>query len=203
MNFSEISTIFTFLGVVLTGSPANATYNIYIYQKDTDVVASGSGTVNTTSFTPDDIGPASCGPGFFNPTNSSFCVGDGDSYYGITGPASFGPSSGLIPNTKSGSSFGLFTGALLVPTGYSSGGSFSGTATWNLQTIAGLGMTAGTYTWNWGTGASADTLVMHIGVSPPSLAPVSVPTLSEYALMALTSLMAMAAIWTMRKRRGQ
>jgi hypothetical protein len=52
----------------------------------------------------------------------------------------------------------------LVPQGYVSGTVISGSMTYDSQTIAGMGLTSGTYTWSWGTGGDTSTLTMIIGV---------------------------------------
>jgi hypothetical protein len=49
-----------------------------------------------------------------------------------------------------------------VPQGYVSGTVISGSMTYNSQTIAGMGLTPGTYTWAWGSGGTASSLVMTI-----------------------------------------
>src|SRR5262249_2258386 len=51
---------------------------------------------------------------------------------------------------------------LYVPGGYISGGPVSDSATFNNTTIANLGLTPGTYTWTWGSGAHADSFVVEI-----------------------------------------
>jgi ABC-type proline/glycine betaine transport system permease subunit len=51
---------------------------------------------------------------------------------------------------------------LYVPSGYTSNSVISGTSTYNSTTIAGMGLTPGTYTWSWGSGGDASTLVMTI-----------------------------------------
>jgi hypothetical protein len=53
---------------------------------------------------------------------------------------------------------------VVVPQGYVSGTVISGSMTYNTQTIAGMGLTPGTYTWSWGTGGNTSTLTMIIGV---------------------------------------
>ena len=42
----------------------------------------------------------------------------------------------------------------------------SDTATWDDTTISGLGLTPGTYTWTWGSGATADSFVINIPPVP-------------------------------------
>ena len=44
--------------------------------------------------------------------------------------------------------------------------SLSDTATWNNTTLTGLGFTVGTYTYNWGSGPTADSIALNIGATP-------------------------------------
>ena len=52
---------------------------------------------------------------------------------------------------------------LLVPLGYVSGTPLSATDTYANQTFSSLGLTPGTYTTTWGTGAHADFLTVQVG----------------------------------------
>ena len=49
-----------------------------------------------------------------------------------------------------------------MPSGYS-GNTLSDTATYDNQTFNSLGVTHGTYVWNWGSGANADSFTLNIG----------------------------------------
>ncbi len=63
-------------------------------------------------------------------------------------------------------------------------------------------MTPGTYVWTWGTGPTADGLVLQIGPAAP-VVPVAaqpVPTLSEWGMVILGSWLAFGAIVTIRRR---
>jgi hypothetical protein len=153
---------------------------IYIYQDGLgNVVASGSGTLDTTDLTysasDTTLGPSGVnasagillmGP---NPTNPS------DLYKGISGPTSFGSGSAVSSSFGSGDLLGEDTlvgvGYLFVPEGYSSGSSLSTTMTFSGQTLAGLGLTTGIYTFTWGNGNDADSLVVDIGDAPPPPSP--------------------------------
>ena len=77
---------------------------------------------------------------------------------GIAGPTSFG-SGATSENADSGSGdlVGIFEGiGLVIPVNYLSGGGLSSTATWANHTFSSLGVTPGSYTWNWGSGAHSD-----------------------------------------------
>ena len=148
-------------------------FNVSITQVGNDVVWSGSGSFNTDSLTSNGTQTITAG---FNNTLAIWIIGSGtppganhDIYSGVTTyPASMGTSAspgGSISGT--GSSFGIINNLtnrdLYVPTGYVSGTQITGSTTYTSSTIAGLGLSGGTYTWAWGSGANASSLVMVIG----------------------------------------
>ena len=142
-------------------------FNVTISQVGNDVVWSGSGSFNLTALT--SAGPSSVGAGYAS-NQAIWAIGPGapvDTYIGtITYPLTFGTNA--VPVTSaSGSTFGILPGgtggrSLYVPSGYVSNTNISGTATYANKTIASAGLTPGTYTWSWGSGANASTLVMTI-----------------------------------------
>jgi hypothetical protein len=72
------------------------------------------------------------------------------------------------PSSFTGSMFGVLPGGasgrvITVPDGYVSGSIISGSTTYANQTIAGMGLSGGTYTWSWGSAENASSLVMTIG----------------------------------------
>ena len=68
--------------------------------------------------------------------------------------------------STSGSTFGILPGGsgrlLYVPLGYVSNTVINGSSTYANQTITGMGLTPGTYTWSWGSGGNTSTIVMTI-----------------------------------------
>jgi hypothetical protein len=78
---------------------------------------------------------------------------------------SFG-TGGTPVTSNTGSTFGILSGGsgrlLYVPVGYTSNTTISGTSTYANQTISGMGLTPGVYTWSWGTGGNTSTLIMTI-----------------------------------------
>jgi hypothetical protein len=94
-------------------------------------------------------------------------------YDNISGPHSWG-SGGLVnAGSGSGNLFGLdgdFSD-LIVPRGYVSGTSLSSEDTFFGNSIDGLGLTPGTYTYTWGTGGHADSLVVNISETAPGSSP--------------------------------
>jgi hypothetical protein len=141
-------------------------FNVTISQVGNDVVWSGSGSFNLTALT--SAGPSNTGAGYAS-NQAIWAIGPGapvDTYIGtITYPLTFGTNAVGV-TSASGSTFGILQGgsgrSLYVPSGYVSNTNISGTATYINTTIAGAGLTPGTYTWSWGSGANASTLVMTI-----------------------------------------
>jgi hypothetical protein len=147
-------------------SGVSGDFNVTISQVGSDVVWSGSGSFNLTALTSD--GPGSMGGGY-NSGQAVWAIGPDtsvDTYSGtITYPASFGTSNVAV-TSNTGSTFGILPGGsgrlLYVPSGYVSNTNISGSSTYANKTIASAGLTPGTYTWSWGSGGNASTLVMTI-----------------------------------------
>jgi hypothetical protein len=132
-----------------------------------DVVWSGSGSFNLTDLTL--VGSQMISAGF-NGNNAIWAIGpsaSADQYSGITSfPSTFGSTSIPVSSTID-STFGILTFGpsgrmLLVPSGYTSNTFISGKATYSTQTIAGMGLTPGTYVYSWGSGPNADQITMII-----------------------------------------
>jgi hypothetical protein len=142
-------------------------FNVTISQVGPDVVWSGSGSFNLAALT--SAGSSTIGAGF-QAGQAIWAIGPNvpvDTYSGtITYPTTFG-AGGVGVTSTSGSTFGVLPGGsgrlLYVPSGYVSNTTISGSATYASQTIAGMGLTSGTYTWSWGSGGNTSTLVMTIG----------------------------------------
>jgi len=139
-------------------------------QVGSDVIATGGGTINLTGLT---YAGTFNGGACLDSTYAFMQVGPifgvtQDKYTGISGPASFG--SGLFTGATSGTgdSVGLSgdVGYLLVPTGYVSGNPLSSSSTFARTTLSGLGLTPGTATYSWGSGATADSLTVNIAAVP-------------------------------------
>jgi hypothetical protein len=156
-------------------SGASGNFNVSVSQVGPNVVWSGSGSFNLTSLTLNQNIPGVTGG--FNQPFAQFIIGptspsgattySGSSF--TTFPTSFGSGGGLAPSSSSGSLFGVVqtTGPsgpreVVVPSGYVSGTVISGSMTYNTQTITGMGLSGGTYTWAWGSGGSASSIVMTI-----------------------------------------
>ena len=156
-------------------SGATGNFNVSVSQVGPDVVWSGSGSFNLTSLTLNQNIPGVTGG--FNQPFAQFIIGptspsSATTYSGssfTTFPTSFGSGGGLAPSSSSGSLFGVVQTSgpsgpreVVVPPSYVSGTVISGSMTYNSQTIAGMGLSGGTYTWAWGSGGNASSLVMTI-----------------------------------------
>jgi hypothetical protein len=154
--------------------PAQA-YTVTLEQVGSNVVANGSGAINLTGLTFFGSGVGVLTPGIVADFGT-IIMGPGafvnvDSYYGFTGPRSFGSGETVFrPNTSSGDAFAFeapgpfFTGQITVPQGYVSGTALSDSMTFNNATFASLGVTPGTYVWRWGAGANQN-FTLHIGAA--------------------------------------
>jgi len=181
--------------VSLWALPVHADVVVYIYQSGSNVVSSYSGTIDLTGLTFD--GTDGITPAFiqgddatevFGPTASGNPV-----YLGITGPEDFGDGLYTVASSATGDTFGYggLDHDLLLPAGYVSGSFISGTDTWDDTTIAGLGLTPGTYNYTWGTGTDGS-FAFNVGVAP-------VPEPSSLGLM---SLVVLALVVLLRGRRA-
>ena len=156
-----------------TPSSAPAGFTVTVSQVGPNVVWSGSGSFNLTDLTVNQNLPGvSSG---YNAPNGQFIVGPSSNATTYTGSSfttfatSFGTPGGAPLSSTSGSVFGIVQTLgpsgpreVLVPQGYTSGTVISGSATYNGQTIAGMGLTSGTYVWQWGSGAGAGQLTLII-----------------------------------------
>jgi hypothetical protein len=151
-----------------TAEQARAAYAVDLTQKGSNVVATGSGTINLG-----DLTFLLSQPGFpeIFPSEPGISLGaDGEiDVYGVaTPPVNFGSGGGVAASTGSGDltiAAGPSDALISVPAGYVSGSPLSGSATWDNQTFISLGVTPGTYKWAWGSGADADSFTLIIGTA--------------------------------------
>jgi len=150
--------------LLILSQPAQAGYIVTLNQVGSNIVATGSGTIDLTNLAP----PGSGGKvSYMDPFHGSILTGPAtlttiNEYAGIFGPASFGTHSGT-ENADSGSGdlVGIINDQFLdVPSGYVSGNALSDSSTWNSATFSSLGVTPGTYVWTWGTGVHADSFTL-------------------------------------------
>jgi hypothetical protein len=162
------------LGFAIGVAPrAEAAFIATIEQIGSNVVVTGSGSLDLTGLTFLDTGGTTSG---IDPAASVLSIGPAgsvptDVYRGsINGPSNFG-SGGIAQPSSSGSGdraglqldFGVF-----VAQGYVSGDALSDTSTYDNATFSSLGLTSGTYVWTWGSGADADSFTLEIGVPEPA-----------------------------------
>lgn len=143
---------------------------VNILQVGSNVVATGTGTLNLAALT--NVGPDGFQPdivpstaGVLIGTNLGF--GNDTAYRGITGPLLWGSGGPTLASTSTGNYMGVTGGSsppvLIVPLNYVSGSSLSATATWSNNTFATLNVNPGTYTYSWGSGATFDTFTVQVG----------------------------------------
>lgn len=150
-------------------SAATGNFTVTVSQQGPNVVWDGSGRFNLTSLIANGSQSLTAG---FQASQAIWAIGSAtgvtlDIYSGVTTYAtSFGSPGTAGAISGGGSTFGILPNGtnrnLLVPTGYSSGSFISGTTSYANSTISGMGLTPGTYTWSWGSGGNASTLVMTI-----------------------------------------
>jgi len=148
--------------------PASAAFIETIAQVGDNVVAIGSGTIDTS-----DLGTAQSvflsatiypSVGYVNigPVSDGFA----QFYEGASGPTSIGSTAhDEVPSSGAGNYVGINGGytQITVPVGYVSGAPLAATSTWDDATFASLGLDQGTYQYTFGSGADADSFTVEIG----------------------------------------
>ncbi len=123
-----------------------------------NVVAQGTGTLDVASLTL--VGPGTSGDS--HPPRQKLeqaPIPQTTSTGASLGPTSFSTGEIVVALSTSGNiagNEGAVGNYLITPDNYTSDTTLSGSATWDSTNISGLGLTPGTYTWNWGSGATAD-----------------------------------------------
>jgi MYXO-CTERM domain-containing protein len=168
---SRMMVVAAVLLVATLGGQAEASFVINVSQAGNNVVATGSGSLNLFGLLP--VGPYNLEPGVIASIGTMqlgspalATVYDGLDF---SGPSSFGSGITVAASSGSGDLVGVVgkAGGVVVPSLYLSSDPLSGSATWDNTTIAGLGLTPGTYTWNWGIpGFGTDFLTLNISAVP-------------------------------------
>lgn len=150
--------------------PAQAAFVLNFAEFGADVVATGSGSINTTALTEglNGIGLASIVYAPLAIVQSASPSAGFRQWSGIqSGPDAFGTSQQINASSHSGDLVAIYGNSnfrdLFLPAGYVSGDALSTTVSWASNTLAGMGLTLGSYVWAWGTGPTADTFTINIG----------------------------------------
>jgi hypothetical protein len=202
LGFMAVATALSFGGV------AKATYIDYVYND-------GSGNVDVTGIGSIDTAALSyIGSGLdyahVDPSRPLLITGPGvqgapapaEVYDGtISGPSTLGSLNGQSDATSgSGDTVGIFDNtAFELPVGYVSGASLTSGAVFAGQSLASLGLATGVYTFDFGSGATADSFIIDIGATPPASS-VPEPASIAAAGLALPALSLFA--WKRRKATG-
>jgi hypothetical protein len=139
---------------------------VTILEVGSDVIMSGSGSLNVTGLIEGSVQTA----GGINGTLGYWVIGQTNPFFARkffgnnlnVYPNSFG-SGYTAPTSYSGDTFGIQDGSIgkdiILPLGYTSGSPLSGTATFANKTISSMGLTPGTYLYDWGS----DSITLQIG----------------------------------------
>lgn len=182
------------LVLLAVGTARASTFNMTIQQEGSNVVASGSGTISFSglSFTyyPTTL-HAQINPLFGIIGTGSTSGSTSYQYTGISGPASFGNGGYTYASSATGDAVAVvgLDDYLLLPV-YNGGGTtvaFTGTATFDGQSLSSLGITPGTYTWTWDHGANSFVL----DIPSPAAEPGS---------LLLLGIVLLAGLWLERRR---
>ena len=166
--------VFNLMTLVLGAHPSSARFVFTLTPNGTDIVVTGTGTINLAGLTTNGGTPFSASPGIVgSPYGSTLESGLANSsvysYSGANGPANFGMGFGIgqrdsaIPTVSTGDFVGVLgntTGAptLYILSSYVSGSTLTNSATYGNTNLTALGIAPGTYTYTWGSGANADSL---------------------------------------------
>jgi hypothetical protein len=144
------------VGSGLSAPPAQAAYIVTLAQVGSNVVSTGSGTIDLAGlsfFGSDDTATALMDPGGGAIVTGPASPEAADIYTGSAGPASFGSGSLTLASSGSGDTVAIDVNLLFVPPGYVSGSPLSDNSTFDNQTFGSLGVTPGVYVWTWGDAA--------------------------------------------------
>jgi hypothetical protein len=163
------------LGVV-TAPNARAAFIETMTEVGSNVVVTGSGTINLAGFYNPGYQNHGVTPAAVIPNDGSILLGAPDSeesyfFYPFVGPTSFGDGGFIVASSGSGDRVGVrqdspSTIFITVPADYVSGTALSGSSTYDGQTFASLGVNTGTYVWTWGSGPTFDSLTLNITDTP-------------------------------------
>lgn len=196
MRFKQAFVLATLtLGLSVGASHASVVVNIN--QVGDDVIATGGGSINLFGLSrygtySNDLGVRGTDPYFGAGTQYNDLV----SYYPISGPLNIGPGTDVVaPTVSTGDDFAIYgNDAVFLSPDYASGDLLTFSETFSGQTIASLGLKAGTYTYTFTPAVEVDfrsfaavdpnTVTINIGGVPTVPLPASAPMFGA-ALLAL------------------
>lgn len=146
----------------LMTSAARGAVEINIQQGDAGVTTSTSGSLNLEGMYYSDLGYLSSSA--INPQNYYFANPGGiDAYFGLSSLVNLGPNPlTTVATSSTGSAFGISSNFVYVPHGYVSGSQLSASSNFDGQTLASIGLTAGTYVYS----TAHDTITVNISAVP-------------------------------------
>lgn len=202
----RIRNIFAVFALLLSVGAAHAVYTVNFNQIGSDVVMTGNGSFDLSGMTTTPGFTIQCPyTGYLSST--VVCIGTDLGplavYQNVISPplTSLKTGASVSGTAAAGPNVVLFDSSLVLPSAYASGTVISSSARFAATTLVSLGLpvaTSRTYTLT-----SGDTIVVNIGTLAPAIpaTPASIPSLNEYALMALASVMAMLGMVAARRRR--
>jgi len=191
------TTLAIVIACVIAVRPVQASYIVTLEQVGSNVVATGSGTIDLTGLTFSNSNSFLSG---IVPNGAEISTGPTggtpvDVYASaLTFPTSFGSGGPTVASSGSGDLVDFEGRFVSVPAGYVSGNSLSDSSTYDNTTLSKLGVTPGTYKWTWGTGPHADSFTLQIG---PVTAPDSGSTLG-LLFLALVALLGASRFRSLR-----
>jgi hypothetical protein len=155
-----------FLTIATGTYPALAAFVVDFNEVGPNVVATGTGSIDTADLTLGDTGLVAAGEGMIPVLGALFITPGSEAnatqWLFSGGPTSFGTGGNSDASAESGDSFVFAPTSpsqfqFLLPGDYVSGAPLSDTETWTNATFASLGLVDGSsFVWTWGSGSDAD-----------------------------------------------
>jgi hypothetical protein len=148
-------------------------YVVTLEEVESNVVATGSGTIDTTGLS---VGAPSAAYSVIIPTLASIITGASSRTTllrgPIVGPPNFGSGGQTLPGVNGGPAIGLIfnLGEIVLPENYTNNSTLKNSAMYGTATFATLGVIPGTYIWTWGPGAN-QSFTIQVGAAPTDRRP--------------------------------
>jgi hypothetical protein len=158
-------------GALLASPSAEATFTVTFSEQGNNVVAIGTGSIDTADLTFNSSGGIA---EFVAPQYPSVLLGPPNTFPPVNiftvaqfnGPGPIGSGGESFVSSGSGDEVGFAPGLLVLPAGYQSGARLSDEDVWANATFASLGLTVGSYFATFGSGAGEDSLQIYVGTTP-------------------------------------